>query len=93
VKVIQDDLWLCDDCLLAAANGDFTGLDYHYQGKEADRRLKAIKEGLKNLGPHLVSDFDSESGEGIEEFSRSECDCCGQHLAGQRHRLAVLGEE
>lgn len=30
---------------------------------------------------------------GIEEFSRSECDCCGTYLAGTRMRFAQLIEQ
>lgn len=91
--VVQDDLWLCTDCLLAAVNDDYTGLDYHYDEQEADKRMKKIQAGLDELGTHLVPDFDSDTGEGIEEFSRTTCDCCGEWRAGERHRFAVLGEK
>ncbi len=92
MRVVRDDLWLCHDCLFAAVNGDFTGLDAHYQKDESERRMVAIVAGLDRLGPHLVPDFDSEKGEGVEDFSRRVCDCCGTRLAGTRHRFAVLGE-
>lgn len=91
MKVVRDDLWLCSDCLMVAVNGDATGLDYHYSAEEAAKRLAAIEAGLDALGPHLVPAFDSETGKGIEEFSRRECDCCGEHLAGERHEFATLG--
>lgn len=32
---------------------------------------------------------DSDSGEGIEDFSRSRCGCCGSTLGGSRYRMAV----
>lgn len=90
MKVKRDDLWLCQDCMIAAVNGDFTGLDFS-QGKEAaDARMATIITGLERLGPHLVPDFDSETGEGVEDFSRKGCDCCETRLAGSRHRFAVL---
>jgi hypothetical protein len=92
MKVVQDDLWLCVDCLSAAVNGDYTGLQYYFKEPEATRRTEAIKAGLAKLGPHLVPDFDSETGEGIREFSSCGCDCCGSGLAGTMHRFAVLGE-
>lgn len=91
MHIVHDDISLCDDCTIAAVNGDFTGLDYHY-GKDADKRQAEIEAGLEKLGPHLVSNNDSETGDGIEEFSRRECDCCGTRLAGGRHRFAILGE-
>lgn len=92
MEVIQDDLWLCDDCTLYAVNGDLSGIDYGYSGKAAEKRVKEVTKGVDALGPHLVPDFDADDGEGVEEFSRRSCDGCGTHLAGGRHRFAVLGE-
>jgi hypothetical protein len=90
--VVQDDIWLCDDCYLLAETGDGSSLDYYY-GEEADERLEEVTIGLDKLGPHLVSDNDPETGEGIEEFSWRICDCCETSLGGSRHRMAILGEE
>lgn len=92
MQIEYDNLWLCDDCLFAAVNGDFTGLDYHYSEPEATERMKTIEAGLEELGPHLVPNFDSESGDGIEEFGAEACDCCHTYLAGRRHRFATLTE-
>lgn len=93
MKILQDDLWLCDDCVMYAVNGDLTGIDYSYSGDEADERAKEVVRGVNSLGPHLVPDFDSETGEGMEEFSRTTCAGCRTHLAGGRHRFAILGPE
>ena len=92
MRVIEDDLWLCVDCLFAAVNDDYTGLDYYYREPEASQREQRIREGLTKLGAHLVLDFDSETNEGIDEFSSVGCDCCGTSLAGTMHRFAILGE-
>lgn len=92
MRVIQDDLWLCVDCLFAAVNDDYSGLNYYYSPAEAQKREKAIRVGLQELGPHLVPDFDTETDEGHETFSSRGCDCCGSDLAGEMHRFAVLGE-
>jgi hypothetical protein len=89
MNVLYDDLWFCTDCLMAAVNDDFTGLDYYY-GADADARERKIRAGLGFWGAHLVPDFDSETGEGILEFSKVTCDCCDSPLAGTRHRFAVL---
>ena len=89
--VEKGDIWLCADCLQAAVNDDYTGLDYYYEAKEAEERETAIRKGLNKLGPNLVPDFDSETDDGIEEFSSCGCDCCGSGLAGTMHRFAVLG--
>jgi len=48
-------------------------------------------EGLTALGPHLVPDWDSETGRGFDEFSFSRCESCGSHLGGARYQYAVLG--
>lgn len=93
MRIERDNLWLCEDCLHVAVNGDATGLDYHYKPDEAARRLGEITRGLQSLGPHLVPDFDSETGAGCEEFSTRWCDCCASRLAGGRHRFAVLGPD
>ena len=84
MRVIQDDLLLCTDCLFAAVNGDFSGLD-------TAERESAIRSGLQNLGPNLVCNFDSETGRGVRDFLSVSCDCCQSTLAGTRHRFAILG--
>jgi hypothetical protein len=79
--------------MIAAVNGDFTGLDYSHQEPEATERMNEIVAGLEKLGPHLVPNFDSEKSRGVEEHSTRSCDCCGTHLHGSRHRFAILGDE
>ncbi len=92
MQVLTDNLWLCSDCLLAAVNGDYSGLEYYYPSPEqVHDRKQTITNGLQALGANLVPDFDSETGEGIRGFSASACDCCRVHLAGERHRFAILG--
>lgn len=93
MKIVQDNLWLCQDCLFAAVNGDFSGLDYHYGPTESAKRQGEIERGLARLGPDLVSDFNSESGDGVNEFSSRSCDSCHDWHAGSRHRFAILGPE
>lgn len=90
MKTIADDLWMCCDCLPIVVNGDATTLDYHYTPLEAAQRLIDIGRGIEGQGGHIVEDFDSETGEGIEEFSRRDCDICGCDLAGTRYRYALL---
>ncbi|MBM9615231.1 hypothetical protein JWJ90_13170 [Desulfobulbus rhabdoformis] len=85
-KVIDQDLWLCEDCTQAAVNADYTGLDYHYSEQEADQRYKEITEGLERLGTGLCW-----SGEESDEFSRKTCDCCGTALHGRRKRFVLVG--
>lgn len=94
MRVVRDDLWLCVDCLLATVNGDLSGVEYsHGVGTpKTAARCAEIEAGLDALGPHLVPDFDTDTGEGHEEFSACGCDCCGSPLAGEMHRFAILGD-
>lgn len=89
-QILYDDLWLCDDCTIAAVNGDFTGLTYHYDDC-ADEREAEIVNGLDDLGPGLVPAYDSNTGRGILEFSKCQCDCCQTRLHGSRHEFAIIG--
>jgi hypothetical protein len=83
LKVIEDNLWLCSDCTQVACNGP--------HGVQLENEKDTL-DGLANLGPHLVPDFDSETGDGIEEFSRRICESCNTTLAGYKARFAQLGE-
>ena len=83
MRVIQDELYLCSDCTVVACNGaSGTVLE----------NPDATMRGLESLGPHLVPDFDSETDEGLDDFSCVECDSCKTNLAGYRARFAILGE-
>lgn len=66
-----------------ACNGDSSGC-------ESDERAREVEESVAAMGAHLVPSFDSETDAGIHEFSRSECDCCGDTRAGSRHEFAIL---
>jgi hypothetical protein len=85
MEVVQNDLWLCTDCLMCACNGDLTGTD-------SDARAAEVEKAVAALGPGLVPDFDSDTQDGIEEFSWRGCDCCALKLGGSLHRFAILGE-
>ncbi len=74
------DVWLCADCTIVAANDDPSGID-------SDARVEEVYKGLRRLG-NISANFDSESGEGIEEFTSQRCDSCGTRLAGERTRFA-----
>lgn len=71
MKVIERDIWLCNECVQAAVNNDFTSLDYYYGPREAQSRMKEIEQGLKALGPHLVPDWREE---GVQEYECVDCD-------------------
>ena len=91
MKVVRDDLWLCVDCLFAAVNGDVSGIDCGSE-EETDARIAEVNAGLERLGPGLVADIDSNTGDGIREFDNWGCACCKSGLGGASHRFAILGE-
>jgi hypothetical protein len=85
-----DTFSVCEDCFMLEATGDATSFDYHYEGAEADRRLKECEDGMVGLtrdGGHL------SAGEQTDGFSRSPCECCGSPLAGARYSLYLLKPE
>ena len=60
MRVIERDIWLCEFCLQAAVNDDFSSLDHYYPPGQADKVMGRIKRGLQELGPYLVPDFRDE---------------------------------
>lgn len=54
VKVIEENFMVCCDCLSAIACDDYTGLDYHYNESEAEKRMEEIKRGIENAGGYIV---------------------------------------
>lgn len=84
MKVVAE-LWLCEDCMIVAVNGDVSGI-------EDEKQIAKVEAGLDRLGPHLVPDYDSETGDGYLEFSWRGCDCCQSGRGGSLHRFAILEE-
>ena len=82
MRIKFDNLQLCNDCMIAAINDDYSGIP--------DNQHEPIKNGLAELGPNLVTNFDTETNDGYDEFSSVQCDCCLTRLAGARYRFAVL---
>ena len=75
------EFWLCEDCTIAECNGDFSGMDEETQ--------KRVDQGFDSLDVTLSADSDSNTGEGIRDFSNRICDVCHSHLAGKRNRFAA----
>ena len=85
MKVVRSDIWLCQDCMIAAINGDLPP-------DNTPEQDAVIEAGLTRLGHGLVNDFNGEDGTGEVDFSLIICDCCETQLAGARFRFAILGE-
>jgi hypothetical protein len=67
----EPDGYCCDDCAIAAANNDYSGMD--------DKQEAATRAGLKRLGTWVVTG--KEVG-----FMHSRCDICNG-LPGNRHEF------
>ena len=95
MRVLCDSVEVCCDCLPIIVNGDPSSLDYYYEEPEASDRLKEIEKGMHNLQEEhqgeLVPNYDAETNEGIDTFSRNRCECCGSKLAGKRFRMSIIG--
>lgn len=77
------EYWLCPDCLMAAVNDDYTGLDYHYGPDEAEKRREDIQAGLRELGNIASTSH-------VLTFSHRGCDCCRSGLAGELHGFVTI---
>jgi len=105
VKIIDRDIWLCEDCMIYAVNGD---LPEDLIGTPNEHWIEKIEAGMEQL-PYLLSNFGEstcpacnegecskdhsmdESGE--LEFSHITCRCCKSNFVGKRYRFAQLGPE
>ena len=97
----HSDAWVCVDCYFAhhyGAHQDDDGLWYAGEDDEPVGGSYLIQQGdrshnrepLAQLDGYNLSDnTDSETGEGIDDFSWGACPGCGSTLGGARYRLAV----
>ncbi len=66
----------CDDCVIAIANNDYTGMD--------DATEARVRAGIERIGQYLV--VGDESG-----FSNHRCDVCND-MPGNRHAVGYISE-
>jgi hypothetical protein len=85
------DAWVCTDCYFAHHYGYLqhnraylVGPDFDPDKDVAECEPLALLAGLD-----LSDNVDSETENGIAEFSWTSCDGCGSRLGGSRYRLAV----
>ena len=89
-------IWVCQDCLFVHANGESEGMP------EGKKPFSLIPEGdtvalgmlweehsedcpNRAAGEH-VDDCDCEK----QDFSMSDCEACGDVLAGDRHAMTIF---
>lgn len=65
--------------------------DCFHIGRRVDFTEVVVDEYETNyLCPECNSDYTERRGNGEDEFSWSECDCCGTRLGGSRYRYALF---
>lgn len=77
------EIWLCVDCMFAEELGELP---------EDEERAEEVEEGLERLmkaGEIWANFGGTDEYDGYEEFSWSQCDCCGDTLGGSRYRYAL----
>lgn len=95
IEIIRD-LWVCQDCLFAFANGDYPDDAERAAAIEAgevrELPMRWALDGPREAGTDGPDDPGDDEGADQADFSRDECDCCGSRLGGSRHRAALVGE-
>ena len=85
VPIVYRDLWVCWDCALFIANGDLP---------DDESLAESILYGIEREAPgQWVLDSANESDPedySSQEFSWSDCDCCGSDLGGSCERAAIV---
>lgn len=84
--LIDDDVWLCDDCMFAHCNGDSP------EDATRDAEVTAGFERIAAEGLDLALN-DGPDGLGQDDFSWSPCRCCRSRLGGARTRFALFTVE
>ncbi len=82
------EAYVCTDCYFAHHYGATERDGHWYAGESdspADRPPLALLDGFE-----LADNTDSETGEGMDDFSWSACSGCGSTLGGSRYRLALF---
>lgn len=70
----------CDSCAPGIVNDDWTHLDYHYQGEEADEKHASITATLEVLG---WLTYEGEA----DEPGYFTCPVCNEIQCGGGHRF------
>lgn len=85
-EVLDENFMVCSDCLMAVANDDFSGLDYHLSEVEATERMAHIQSSIAEIDGYVTVG----NSENDESFSQSKCECCDTTLHGSRHHCVIL---
>lgn len=77
MTIIADGLLACEDCTIAIAHDDYTGMDAATEAR--------VKDGVERLNDRGWCVIGNEVG-----FTHRGCDCCLDGLGGSKHELAIL---
>ena len=88
-EIISTEIMVCNDCLQAIANDDYTGLDYYLEPAEAEQRMHHIQQRLSELGEVVVGDYYINP-QAEDIFSTQPCECCHSDLHGLRVACLIL---
>jgi len=78
---------VCTECSTVVA-GDTTSFDLWYDTPEqAAERLDIIQKSINFLSD--LYGYAHNNGT-TDEFSNQPCECCGSHLAGERHEIVLI---
>ncbi len=77
VTVLHDDLLACQDCVIAIANDDYSGMD--------DKQEAKTRKGIESWGVKGYLVVGEEVG-----FTHDGCDICDDNLAGDKHMVSLL---
>ncbi len=87
-------LWVCQDCLMMAANGETAELDNSQPAPlcllaGADYALGITEEAHASNFDHESECIRGECGCETVDFWTAPCDGCGSRLAGSRHGVTL----
>ena len=83
-KFTHTSVYVCSDCQMPIAYGDFTGLDFHYSPERAEERMEEIEIGMDNLAKEIGF---LSMGDDYDDFSSEACACCDSRDAGARYEV------
>jgi len=84
MRTLDDNLMLCIDCTLLAETGELP------EDPKIERACLAGLEALTKGGEQALAQWSTDDDDGVREFSRQPCECCGSHLGGTRQRYTLL---
>lgn len=94
---VHSEIWVCVDCMLAHANGEFDELDRPAGEPAPWSDVDQDRFDVATGGEHSEHCEGEEGGNececAVDTFSKSQCEGCGSWLAGERHLFTLFVRE